>query len=98
MREDVGVPTVRVEVFPIAEDRWIGVIDAEGGAFSTECSEPGEMWRVAARDASGVLGLADLAVELVDDLGQPWTPEGAPAQLRRFAEAGAATSGRWKRP
>ena len=92
------MPTVRVEVFPIAEDRWIGVIDAQGGAFSTECREPRDMARVAARDASGVLGLADVAVELVDDLGQPWTPEGAPEQLRRFVEAGEATSGRWTRP
>ena len=92
------MPTVRVEVFPIAEDRWIGVIDAEGGAFSTECREPSEMGRVAARDASGVLGLADVVVELVDDLGQPWTPEVAPAQLLRFVEAGDAASGRWKRP
>jgi hypothetical protein len=37
-------------------------------------------------------------VELVDDLGQPWSPEAAPAQLARFVEAGDAQTGRWKRP
>lgn len=90
--------SVRVEVFPIAEDRWIGLIEAARGAFSTECREPRDMGRVAARDAAGVLGLADVTVELVDDLGQPWTPEMAPAQLQRFIEAGDATQGISKRP
>jgi SAM-dependent methyltransferase len=48
--------SVRVEVFPVATDRWIGVIDGERGVFSTECRHPDEMPDVAARDAAGVLG------------------------------------------
>ena len=90
--------SVRVEVFPIAKDLWIGVIEAVGGPFSTECREPRDMGRVATRNAAGVLGLPDVTVELVDDLGQPWTPQMAPAQLQRFIAAGDATQGNWKRP
>jgi hypothetical protein len=30
--------SVRVEVLPVAADRWIGVIDGERGAFSTATS------------------------------------------------------------
>jgi hypothetical protein len=90
--------SVRVEVFPVAADRWIGVIDGERGAFSTECRHPDEMRDVAARDAAGVLGRPDLTLELVDDLGEPWTPDAAAAQLERFVQAGDAMPGPFLRP
>jgi hypothetical protein len=43
-------------------------------------------------------GLPDLTVELVDDLGELWTPDAAAAQLERFVQAGDAMPGPLLRP
>lgn len=63
---------MRVEVFPIEPDRWIAVIDAPAGAFSTETKHPGDLRADAEKLAAAVLRRNDLAFDFVDDLGRPW--------------------------
>lgn len=72
-----------VEVFPIAHDRWIAVIEADAGPFSTETAEPEQVRDEVRRSIHHVLG-RDLPFALVDDQGRPWLPEVAAEQLARI--------------
>ena len=75
---------IRVEVFPEESYRWIADIDAPNGPFSTETRTAAEVPRDVEASIKAVLGLAQPAFELVDDLGNPWSPLVAPAQLQRL--------------
>jgi hypothetical protein len=74
---------VDVEVFPVAADRWIAVVRAPDGEFSTEASSPGDVPDAVDRAVVEVLG-APASVNLQDDLGQPWSVASAPEQLVRL--------------
>lgn len=69
----------RVEVFPVAPDRWILVFDG----YSSECGAAREV-PDAAREASGYFGRPSDKLHLVDDLGAPWSVATAAAQARRL--------------
>ncbi len=81
------VTAVRAQIFPLQADRWIAVVGAPGSTFVTE-----------ARSAAGVASQIRHAIEaslgwvpemeLVDDLGRPWSPGQAPAQLARNPRGG----------
>ncbi len=63
-----------VEVFAIASDRWIALIEAPAGAFSTEAERP-ESVRAEVESAIGeVLGADAPSFRLVDVGGRAWEP------------------------
>lgn len=64
------MPVLKVEVFPIEPTRWIAVIDAPKGPFSTEATSPELVGAEVARAILEVLG-SDLPHELVDESGHP---------------------------
>lgn len=70
---------LRVEVFPVDLRRWVAVIDAPEGAFSTECVRPEDVPAEVKAVIRGVLKLQAFETELVDDLGGPWAPAGSEA-------------------
>jgi hypothetical protein len=72
-----------VEVFPVSADRWVAVIDAPRGAFSTECQAPEEVAGEVASSIDGVLGHGH-SWRLVDDRGCLWSPDSASDQLLRM--------------
>lgn len=74
----------RVEVSPLEPDRWIADIDAPRGPFSTEVPRPGMVLDDVRASIEAVLGIKDAEIELVDDLGRPWTPADAKAQMQRL--------------
>lgn len=74
---------LQVEVFPVAEDRWIAVIDAPRGAFSTEATRPAGVHAEVRDSIREVLG-RDIDFQLLDELGALWTVEAAREQLRRM--------------
>jgi hypothetical protein len=86
-----------VEVFPIAPDRWIAVIDTGLGPFSTETATPEGVEAEVVESLRQVLDVAQPHFDLVDDLGAPWVPRNAPAQLQRLGavvhETGAPPDG-----
>ena len=82
---------LQVEVFPIEPARWIAVIDAPAGSFSTEAAAPELVADEVARTIADVLG-AGTAHRLVDEDGREWTADVAREQLRRLQ--GGATSPR----
>jgi len=73
-----------VEVFPIAPDRWIVVIEAPNGPFSTEAPSPLRVEAKAREEVVRVLGWTQFELALVDDLGDPWSPAAADAQAVRL--------------
>lgn len=76
--------SLRVEVFPVEPDRWIAVIDAPRGAFSTETLTAAGVEDEVRASIAAVLGIPEPVFDLVDDLDQPWSPASAPAQLDRL--------------
>jgi hypothetical protein len=72
-----------VEVFPVSNSRWVAVIDAPLGEFSTESPTPGGVPEEVASSIVRVLG-RNQSWHLVDELGRPWSPDVAPVQLRRM--------------
>lgn len=74
----------RVEVFPLEPDVWIAVIDAPKGPLSTQVPRPGMVMDDVRTSIEAVLEIANAEVDLVDDLGRPWTPAGAKAQMQRL--------------
>ncbi len=79
---------LRVEVFPVETRRWVAVIDAPEGAFSTECVRPEDAPAEVDAVISGLLQLQPFETELVDDLGRPWEPTGSEAQSQRLGIVG----------
>ena len=75
---------IEVEVFPVEQDRWIAVIEAPLGPFSTEAVTPGEVDQRVREGIAEVLGWTDVDVVYVDDLGQPWSPSRAADQAARM--------------
>lgn len=72
-------------MFPVEPYRWIAVIDGPGGGvFSTEAPVAAGVWREVKASIQAVLRLSDPKFELVDDLGEPWSPAAAPAQMQRL--------------
>jgi hypothetical protein len=76
--------SLRVEVFPIDMARWIAVIDAPDGPFSTEAGHPSAVPDAVAASIREVLGSEAADADLVDDLGDPWTTASADEQRRRL--------------
>ncbi|GAA5035135.1 hypothetical protein GCM10025738_20810 [Microbacterium fluvii] len=72
-----------VDVFPVARDRWIAVVGAPLGEFSTEAVTPDRIPDEVASAIFGVLGSSHSWL-LVDELGLPWSPDSAPTQLLRM--------------
>jgi hypothetical protein len=73
-----------VEIFPIEPGRWIAVIETPRGPFATEAQTPGTV-EGEARDAiASVLGWTHVELVLLDDLGDPWSPESADEQAARL--------------
>lgn len=73
-----------VEVFPVEPYRWIAVIEAPQGSFSTETQVASAVGAEVRASIQAVLGLVEPAFELVDDLGEPWSPSAGPAQMERL--------------
>lgn len=87
-----------MEVFPVALNRWIAVIDS----FSTESSTATGVEREVRSAMRGVLKIANPHFVLVDERGAPWTPEDALAELDRLgidysSERPASRGQRWRR-
>lgn len=80
--------TLSVEVFPIEPGRWIAVVEASAGPFSTEVAAPAQVHAEVRRCIRAVLG-EDLPFMLADDLGRPWSADGAPRQLARLVDSPA---------
>lgn len=78
---------IQVEVSPIEPYRWIADIHGPQGFFSTETTTAADVQREVSASITSVLGLSQPAFELVDDLGQPWSPSVAPAQMQRLEVA-----------
>jgi hypothetical protein len=89
------VERIRVEVFPVEPDRWVSVIEAENGPFSTEVKHPRDVQADVEASAAAVLKRDDLAFDVVDDLGQPWTAARANEQLRRLGVEYRPGRGNW---
>ena len=72
-----------VEVFLSEPDRWIAIIEAPAGPFSTQARSPIGIPAEVRRWITEVLG-QDLPFMLLDDLGKPWSPAVAEQQLARL--------------
>lgn len=77
------VPALQVELFPIEPTRWIAVIDAPKGPFSTEAMSPELVGAEVAGAILEVLG-SDRPHELVDESGHPWDAGVARRQMGRL--------------
>jgi hypothetical protein len=77
---------LEVEVFPVEPDRWIVVVDAPQGPFSTEAARPDQVEQEARDTIAEVLGWTDVQINFVDDVGDPWSPAWAPAQVSRLLD------------
>ncbi|WP_024285637.1 hypothetical protein [Cellulomonas sp. KRMCY2] len=75
---------LQVEVFPVEATRWIAVIEASTGPFSTEARSPALVADEVARVIREVLGAGHEHV-LVDESGQPWSESVALQQVGRLA-------------
>jgi hypothetical protein len=78
---------IQVEVSPLEPYRWIADIQAPAGSFSTETTTASDVRREVAASIQSVLGVSKPAFELVDNLGEPWSPSVAPAQMQRLGVA-----------
>jgi hypothetical protein len=79
-----GVHRVDVEVFPIAPERWIAVMEGPGGPFSTEARQPEQVEPEVRRAIAEVLGWTDVVLSVTDDQGNPWSLAAADAQYVRL--------------
>lgn len=75
---------LQVEVFPQEPYCWIAVVDAPKGPFSTETTTAADIPGDVEASIKAVLGLTRPAFDLVDDLGDAWSPLNAPAQTQRL--------------
>ena len=75
---------LQVEVFPQEPYCWIAVLDAPNGPFSTETTSAADVPHDVEASIKAVLGLSRPAFNLVGDLGDPWSPLDAPAQVQRL--------------
>ena len=71
-------------MFPVEPDRWIAVIGAPRGPFSTEVAAAAGVEADVRASIRAVLEVSDPEFVLVDDLGAPWSPRVATAQLQRL--------------
>lgn len=78
--------SIEVEVFPIEPDRWIVVLEAPEGPFSTEASTADQVEHEARKAIAHVLGWSEVAVVHRDDLGGPWSPSRAAEQAARVLD------------
>jgi len=63
-----------VEVDHIDPDRWIVVIDARPGPFSTETDSARHVEAAARQAIAEVLRVVDVELSFVDFDGHPWSP------------------------
>lgn len=77
---------IDVEVFPIQHDRWIAVLEAPEGPFSTEASTAGQVEHEVRTAVAEALGWSEVEVVYRDDLGGPWSPSQAAEQAMRLLE------------
>ncbi|WP_346621523.1 hypothetical protein [Blastococcus montanus] len=75
---------IEVEVFPIEPSRWIAVMEAPDGPFSTEASTPGLVEHETRKAIVEVLGWSQVEVVYRDDLGDQWSPSRAAEQAARL--------------
>jgi hypothetical protein len=89
----------QVEVFPVDADRWIAVIDAPRGPFSTEVTAPRFVEAEVRSVMAAVLGTPDPVFVLVDGSGAPWSVQTASSQLvaRGLLEGPARRRWPWSR-
>jgi hypothetical protein len=78
------VSALQVQVFPVEVTRWIAVIEAQAGPFSTEVRSASLVAAEVARVIRDVLG-PDLEHVLVDEAGHPWSERVALQQVGRLA-------------
>jgi hypothetical protein len=78
------VRRIEVEVFPIEPARWIAVMDAPEGAFSTEASTPDLVEHETRKAIAEVLGWSEVEIVYLDDVGDPWSPGRAVEQATRL--------------
>ena len=71
-----------VEVFPLAADRWVAVVAAPEGAFSTEVDRPEAVEHEVRSVVAQVLRVDTPRFALVDRDGQPRTLEIAQRQVQ----------------
>ena len=74
---------LRVEVFPIAPDRWIAAFED----FSTEARRPEDVEREVRSALAEVFGSTEVPFVLVDERGVRWSLDVARAQAARLADA-----------
>ena len=74
------MPSLTVGVFPTEPTRWVAVINAPEGHFSTEVTSAELVGAEVARVIHEVLG-GDLPHELVDEGGGPWDADVARRQM-----------------
>ncbi len=73
-----------VEVFSIEPNRWIAVIDAPRGPLSSGSETPEVIDREVHSSIADVLAWAEVKIDFVDDLGDPWSVERSEAQASRL--------------
>lgn len=78
------VRRIEVEVFPIEPSRWIAVMEAPAGPFSTEASTPELVEDETRKAIVEVLGWSQVKIVYRDDLGDPWSPSRAAEQATRL--------------
>ncbi|MDM7855505.1 hypothetical protein [Cellulomonas alba] len=80
----------RVEVFPVEPYRWIAVIDTVAAEATTAAGLEEDVRRTIRE----IFKIEEPRFEMVDDLGLPWTPRDAPAQIERLEISFSPTSWR----
>jgi hypothetical protein len=80
------VRRIEVEVFPIEPHRWIAVMEAPEGPFSTEASTAEQVEHETRKAIAEVLGWSEVEVIYRDDLGDPWSPSRAVEQAARLLD------------
>jgi len=73
-----------VEVFPIESNRWVAVIDAPRGPFSTEAKTPSKIEEQVRESIATVLGWTEVHIDFVDDLGHRWSPDQSGVRASRL--------------
>jgi hypothetical protein len=74
-------PEFDVEIFPIAPERWIAVIDTPDGPFSTEADSAAGVVEAVRQAILEVSGHADPLLRLLDEERQLWSIDSAGQQL-----------------
>jgi hypothetical protein len=73
---------LKVEVFPIAADRWVAVIDGPAGVFSTEVDRPEAVEQAVHTALREVMDRESPRFVLVDTDDEPWTEATAARQAK----------------